>query len=321
MSHTVKLRFHGLMYFQFDGNKKCRVGIHTKAEHHRISVEIGKEMVKDKDVYVKGKVHVIPSDVIRTVKHLWLYVADADKESELPSSAQISIVREGDESFEKVMNICECYGGVSVEPKWDEVLTPSLHIAAGKFFARTLTDGCKLVSEDAIANLYFSLLQPADDHLDKLFDETKLAYQLNCPRTLAEIIGADITVGANQRLVLAIGDKDGPTSVLFSVRPSDELAIFIANLPPGRGLLPKGHEVEEYNGEEHNHHPPLTGAIDEQIKALLRHSFHFLHYYDAFCGNPVRSVLLGTTDDLNDKPWLRGVRPDPPCKAIRGNLP
>jgi hypothetical protein len=324
MIRTVKLRFNGLMFFHFDDRKMCRVGFHTKAEHHKIIVKVGEEIGAE----VKGEALVIPHDVVRTVKHLWLYVAEAGKERELPSSLQISIERGGDKGFENVMDIRECYDS-TLDPNWDDVLTPSLHIPVGSFFARTLTDNCKLVNQDEVSNLFFAIFQPTDDNLGVRFDQTKLEYLTRKPKVLAEIIGVDITVEDNQRLVLAIGDENGPGQVLSSIQPEDGLAILIANLPPRRALLPKDFDHPDQDDEQgedeeeaHEHSGQNSSrqvGIQEQIIGRLPHTFHFLHYYAAFKNTPLhKCVLLGKTDSLEN---TRGVRPDPPCKGIRGDLP
>lgn len=331
MSRTVKLRFHGLMFFHFENLTKCRVGFHTKAEHHKIIVKVGREVVNGNGVDVVGEAHVFPPDVSRKVKHLWLYVADAGDEIKPPESTQVTIERNGPESFDKVMDILECYD-TPLRPKWDDVLTPSLHIAAGRFFARTVTDNCKRVNEFAMADLFFAIFQPTDLGLDGRFDRTKREYKDNHPKTLAEIIGVDIKVEDNQRLVLAVGDATKPEQVLSSILPQDGLAILIANLPPRHALLPKefdrvSHDDEEGEDEEeaHDHsgqNPPPQVNIEEQIKNRLRHSFHFLHYYEAFDNTPShRCVLLAKIDNLDKKQRREGVRPDPPCKGVRDSLP
>jgi hypothetical protein len=324
MKRIIKLRFHGLMFFHFDDCTKCRVGIHTTAKHHKIIIKVGKE-TKDG---VTGPPRVIPTQIARALKHVWLYVADVNNERALPKETQISLESQDDEPFEKVMDITECYEYRDpLQPKWDDVLTPSLHITAGRFFAKTVTQDCMLVNEDAIANLFFAIFQPTDCKLGARFDRTKDEYGKGEPKTLAEIIGVDITVEDNQRLVLAVGDENGPEHVLFSIEPTDDLAILIANLPPRSSLLPKDFNHEDRDDgqddrEEGPRHPPDDGDIEKQIRGRLRHTFHFLHYYDAFDNKPThKSVLLGKTDNLDDKPGTRGVRPDPPCKGIRGNLP
>lgn len=328
MSRTVKLRFQGLMFFHFEDFTECRVGIHTKAKHHKVIIKVGKE----ENGVVDGEALVIPTNVIRTIEHLWLYVTDVNNVSKLPEPPRISVDPEKDPSFEKVMDMRECFkkregDNEPLKPKWGDVLKPSLHIAAGRFFAKTVTDNCRLVNEDAIANLYFAIFQPTDRGLDGRFDQTKVEYKKNDPKTLAEIIGVDITVEDNQRLVLAIGNDTGPDHVLFSTLPDNELAILIANLPPRSAILPKdlgsvSHDDKEDEGEEKSQYSSRQRDIEKQIKDRLRHSFHFLHYYDAFDNTPDhRLVLLAKTDDLDDKQIRDGVRPDPPCKGVRGALP
>jgi hypothetical protein len=205
---TITIYFKGLLAFCFGEEfKYCQIGFHTRANGHEVKVSIYKK---------RGNriVSAIPMlrfshEMIRRSSDLWL-----DVEGETPPKQQTAtpyIVNDqgatliDDQDFRHVVDLeGENFYNRPLKMK-DGVLTPSLFIGKGIFYAAALTaHGYKTVLADSTVN-------DQHHHADPTTGANSMG-QVSGRRIgrIATYVGANIYLdGASQVVVLRAGGKEG----------------------------------------------------------------------------------------------------------------
>ncbi len=306
MPKTVKLSFHGLMLFSFEKDlKECRVGIHTDAPGHQVTVKIDKGNLE----------HVYSHDHIKKFKHLWLYAAAAEG-GLTPLRKTVSKRQKGnptnDESFDHIVDLGDKrLHDQPFTPKLN-FFSPLLHIVGGEYFTKTKSNDCRKVRVQALENMYYSFFQPqASNVLDKLTEAKNMYAEFSTTFKIATVIGVDFKLEDSEWLTLALGNESAPQYSLYSIQPSDGITFEINNLP-SEGAIFGGHPDMKLNLPQR-----ASASVEEQIHALLPRIFHFLHYYPAFTSSDIRQfVLLEQQDKLNKFESIFDFKPDPPCNGL-----
>jgi len=330
---NVRIFFDGLMVFFFqdgqgDGRfKECKIGILTMATGHEVKLQITRKTPSMPDVTT---VHALPHDQIKHFKDLWLYLSQAGASS--PGDSYVT----RNKSFDQVFNMARYYDPKPL-PVW-EAMRPTLHITTGDFWAAILDNNevCRLVDIEGVMSLYtpvFNANPPAvKKKLQKAIELFTSSHQE--VGRMANVFWTDIAVGSDQRLVLAIGDENGPITELFSATAGagETIEATLTNMPPtGDSAVLHAHQDEQQPdvpaspGDSHTHHADQAAitaktAMEKEMnrKNYLKRTFHFLHYYDVLKFQPGQKqfVFLQDNPDWIDAGKKRGARPDPPCYII-----
>lgn len=205
---TITIYFKGLLAFCFGEDfKYCQVGFHTKAKDHEVKVGIYKK---------RGNriVSAVPTlrfghEMIRRSSNLWL-----DVEGETPPKEQTPapyiVNGQGstlvdDQDFRRVVDLeGENFYNRPLKIK-DRVLTPSLFMGKGLFYAAALTaHGYKTVLADSMVNGQHHHAAPTTGANDLGHIQGRRIGRI------ATHVGANIYLDdASQAVVLRSGEKEG----------------------------------------------------------------------------------------------------------------
>lgn len=257
---TVTMRITGLAAFCFDKNfKYCQVAFHTRAIGHEVRVGVYKKL-RDQIVSATPKL-IFSHEMIRHSSDLWLDIEGATPPKQ--QTAELYIVNNqgstliDDQDFRRVVDFeGKDFYGRRLNIK-DGVLTPSLYIRKGLFYAAALTSHPYIaMSVDVAVN---------DRHLHAHPTTGDYSARHASGRRLGQIassVGVNIYMDhASQALVLRAGKKGG--AELFRLNNKEGITYEVAIENDDNGLSPPSH----------------PGS-------------HFGLYYDAFELHPKESKIL-----------------------------
>jgi len=205
---TITIYFKGLLAFCFDAKfKYCQVGIHTKANNHEVKVSVYKK--RGNRIVSSAPMLRFSHEMILRSSDLWL-----DIEGETPPKQQTAepyvMGDQGpalidDQDFRHVVDLeGENFYNRQLKIK-DGVLTPSLFIGNGLFYAAALTEhGYKTVLAD-------STVSDQAPHVQLTVEANSLGH-ISGRRIgrIATYVGANIYLDhESQTVVLRAGKKEG----------------------------------------------------------------------------------------------------------------
>ncbi len=252
---TITIYFKGLLAFCFgEGFKYCQVGFHTKAKGHEVRVGIYKKRANR----IAGAVPTLrfSHEMIRSSSDLWL-----DVEGEVPPKQQTAephIVNGqdrpliDDQDFRHVVDLeGENFYNRPLKIK-DGVLTPSLFISKGLFYAAALTEhGYKTVLADSTGNGQHHAHSPTEANSLEHVSGRRIG-------RVATHVGANVYLDhESQAVVLRAGSREG--AELFRLNKEEDTTYEIT--------------IENYDTQA-----PVGGD--------------FSYYYDAIALNPGESKIL-----------------------------
>jgi hypothetical protein len=225
---TVTIYFRGLLGFCFgEESKYCQVGFHTKANNHEVKVSIYKK--RGNRIISAVPTLRLGHEMIRRSSDLWLNV-----EGEIPPKQQTAepyiVNGQGstlidNQDFRHVADLeGENFYNRQLKIK-DGVLTPSLYINRGLFYAAALTEhGYKTVLADsAVEDLDRHAHPPAGAGGQGHVQGRRIG-------KIATEIGANIYLDdASQAVVLRAGEKGGAELFRFNREEDTTYEVTIEN--------------------------------------------------------------------------------------------
>jgi hypothetical protein len=271
---TVTIYFKGLLAFCFGEEfKYCQVGFHTRANGHEVRVSIYKK---------RGNriVSAVPTlkfshEMIRRSSDLWL-----DVEGETPPKQQTAepyIVNDqgstliDDQDFQHVVDFeGENFYNRRLKIK-EGILTPSLYIGKGIFYAAELTaHGYKTVLADSTVN-------GERHHADPTTEANSIGH-ISGHRIgrIATDVGANIYLDdASQALVLRAGKEDGAELFRLNREEDATYEVTIENYdtqPPAGSDFGYYYDAVELNPGEHRILIEPNGGIEQKDCDVIRFS-------------------------------------------------